>query len=364
MNGLLHGLRVLDVSSVLAGPMTGSFLAECGAEVLKVEAPGGDVTRTWRAKGEPGDRTSAYHAAANTGKSTVRQDLKSEDGQAWLHEALSTTDVLLQNMKWQDLDRMGLLPTSLLAKFPRLIHVRLLGSELDASRLAYDVVVQAETGFMSMNGHPDRPPARLPVALMDVLASHHMRAAVLGGLYQRERTGRGNYAEVSLMGSGLTALANQGTNALVNGMTPQRQGSSHPNIAPYGDLLHCEDGALVLAVGSQAQFEGLCRVLGCEGLATMDAFASNANRVLHREPLMDALNEAAQRWTRQALLEALHQAKVPAGAVYNVMEALDQPGIRARYVVEEEGLPRMRTSAIGWGGFRTSASGRDADAVG
>ena len=157
---------------------------------------------------------------------------------------------------------------------------------MDPSRLAYDVVIQAETGFMSMNGHPDKPPARMPVALMDVLASHHMRAAVLGGLFQREKTGLGWYAEVSLLGSGLTALANQGTNALINGKTPQRQGSSHPNIAPYGDLLECADGQLVLAVGSDAQFEGLCRTLGMEELLSEEAFHTNAERVVHRAPLM------------------------------------------------------------------------------
>ncbi|MEC7692866.1 MAG: CoA transferase, partial [Bacteroidota bacterium] len=233
-----------------------------------------------------------------------------------------------------------------------LVHIRLVGHDMDPSRLAYDVVIQAETGFMSMNGHPDKPPARMPVALMDILASHQMRAAVLGGLYQREKTGLGWYAEVSLLGSGLTALANQGTNALINGKTPQRQGSSHPNIAPYGDLLQCADGQLVLAVGSDAQFEGLCHTLGMEELLSEEAFHTNAERVVHRAPLMDALNQASKTWAWKDLHRALHEARVPAGAVLNVMEALRQPGVEARYVVEEEGLKRLKTSAIHVGGFQ------------
>ena len=352
MNGLLQGLKVLDLSSVLAGPLTGSFLAECGADVVKVEAPGGDVTRTWRAQGEATDQTSAYFASANTGKRVATCDLKSQEGRDWLRTRLAEADILLQNMKWQDLERMGLLPDQLAAFFPSLVHVRLVGHDMDSSRLAYDVVIQAETGFMSMNGHPDRPPARMPVALMDILASHQMRAAVLGGLYQREKTGKGWYAEVSLLGSGLTALANQGTNALINGKTPQRQGSAHPNIAPYGDLLRCRDGQLVLAVGSDAQFNGLCRTLDLEELASNEAFHTNALRVQHRERLIDTLNAAAKDWAWKDLHRTLHEARVPAGAVLNVMDALQQPGIEERYVLEEDGLKRLRTSAIEVGGFQ------------
>ena len=185
---------------------------------------------------------------------------------------------------------------------------------------------------------------------MDVLASHQMRAAVLGGLYRRERTGEGWYAEVSLLGSGLTALANQGTNALVNGNIPQRLGSSHPNIAPYGDLLQCRDGHIVLAVGSDNQFKGLCEVLGLSDIVQRPEFSSNATRVAHRDALMLELNNASKDRTRDDLQQTLHKAKVPAGAVLSVVEALNQPGIAERYVVKEDGLPRLKTSAIAVGG--------------
>ena len=353
MDGLLDGLKVVDLSSVLAGPMTGSFLAECGADVLKVEAPSGDVTQTWRVAGEPKDRISAYHAAANTGKRFTKCNLKTSEGRDWLDATLADADVLIQNMKWQDLALMNLLPHDLQIRFPRLVHVRLIGSEFDPDRLAYDVVVQAESGFMSMNGHPDRTPARLPVALMDVLASHHMRTAVLAGLYRRERTGHGSYAEVSLLGAGLTALANQATNVLINGKVPQRQGSEHPNIAPYGDVLSCRDRQIVLAVGSDAQFASLCRTLERPELIESAPFKTNTDRLEHRKDLMSALNEAAMSFNRNDLLSELLANKVPAGAIFNVKEALEQPRVRSAYVVHEDGLDRMKTSAIAPGGFKT-----------
>ena len=351
MEGLLDGLKVVDLSSVLAGPLTGSFLAECGATVLKVEGPNGDVTRTWRVANEPRNRTSAYHAAANIGKQWVTCNLKTPEGRKWLHEALFDADVLIQNMKWRDLAVMELLPHTLREQFPQLVHVRLIGSEFDPDRLAYDVVVQAESGFMSMNGHSDRPPARLPVALMDVLASHHMRAAVLGGLYRRAQTGTGNYAEISLLGAGLTALANQATNVLINGKVPQRQGSNHPNIAPYGDVLTCSDGEVVLAVGSDAQFENLCLTLRRPALSRDPRFETNTDRLENRTALMQILNEAAVSFDRSELLNELFNNNVPAGAIFSVKEALDQPEVRAAYVVEEDGLARMKTSAVALGGF-------------
>ena len=348
MNNVLNGLRVLDVSSVLAGPLTGRFLLESGATVLKVEPPGGDVTRTWRSKGEPAQVESAYYVSANQGKMVKRVDLKTEAGVHWLHEELDRTDVLLQNMKWNDLDKMGLHPTELAKKFPRLVHVRLIGSEFDADRLAYDVVVQAETGFMSMNGHPDHPPTKMPVALMDVMASHQMRTAVMAGLYQREQTGRGGYAEVSLLGSGLTALANQGTAWLMNRQIPERQGSQHPNIAPYGDLLTCRDGSLVLAVGSDAQFQALCEVLGVPALASDPRYLDNASRVFNRADLVQALNSASALLPRSELKASLLQAKVPVGSVFNVKEALEAPGVHEAYVLESGGNSSVRTSAISW----------------
>ncbi len=347
MEGVLTGVRVLDLSSVLAGPLAGTFLAECGADVTKVEAPGGDVTRSWKLPGEAPGPSSSYYEAANHGKTVVSHNLKTAEGQAWLQDILAHTDVLLQNMKWGDLDTMGLLPDRLSDAFPHLVHVRLVGFEQRSDRLAYDVVVQAESGFMSMNGTPDGPATKMPVAMMDILASHQMRAAVLGGLFHRERTGRGGYAEVSLWGSGLTALANQGTQWLMHGTVPQRMGSTHPNIAPYGDMLMCRDGDVVLAVGSDAQFKSLCNVLGCNGLTKDPRFRTNVQRVKHREALVAALNAKARQASRADLLAAFVERRVPAGAVRSVQEALDSEMAQA-YLTGSGDCCKLQTSAIRW----------------
>ena len=347
MEGVLTGVRVLDLSSVLAGPLTGTFLAECGADVTKVEAPGGDVTRSWKLPGEAPGPISSYYEAANHGKTVVSHNLKVPEGQAWLLDSLAHTDVLLHNMKWGDLDAMGLLPDRLSNAFPKLVQVRLVGFEQRPERLAYDVVVQAESGFMSMNGTPDGPATKMPVAMMDILASHQMRAAVLGGLFHRERTGRGGYAEVSLWGSGLTALANQGTQWLMQGTVPQRMGSTHPNIAPYGDMLTCRDGDVVLAVGSDAQFKSLCHVLGCDVLADDPRFRTNVERVKHRESLMKVLNAPARLFSRADLLAAFVERRVPAGAVHSVQEALDSEMAQA-YLTGSDDRRKVKTSAIRW----------------
>lgn len=343
---MFQGLKVLDLSTVLAGPLAGTFLAEGGARVLKIEPPTGDVTHTWKSSSENHVGTSAYYESANEGKEVFRVDLKTPQGQSWLKHELEDTDVLIQNMKWRDLQSMGLMPDALARDFPKLVHARLVGYEWDTDRLAYDVVVQAETGFMAMNGHAETPPCRLPVALMDILASHQLRCAVLTGLWKRAEGSGGCYAEVSLLGSGLTALANQGTAVLMNQARPQRMGSQHPHIAPYGDLLPTLDGDVVLAVGSDVQFLHLCEVLGLDELAHDAKYKDNTRRLEHRAQLMAVLSEASKSLSRPDLLKALHKAKVPAGAVFNVDEALNQPHVQEAYVVGKPGRRKLKTSAF------------------
>lgn len=326
--GPLESVRVLELASVLAGPLAATALAERGAQVTKVERPpAGDVTRSWKTALEPADaECSAYYESANGHKTVAWQDLSSPAGQEWLEQALADHDVLIENFKAADLAKFNLEPEDLARRHPHLIRVRLVGFDQAPERLAYDVVVQAETGFMSMNGFPDRPPVRMPVALMDVLASHQIRMAVLEGLLGRSAGKHGYFAEVSLEGSGLTALVNQATNQLVTGMTPQRNGGEHPNIAPYGDVLTCADGHVVLAVGNDRQFEGLCTVLGIPALADSPEFQTNQLRVKHRDALVKALNEAAARWEKEALESALRGAGAPAGVVRNLKEVFEGSG--------------------------------------
>lgn len=333
----LEGVRVLELASVLAGPLAGTALAVRGATVTKVERPPhGDVTRSWRGKSEaPARAESAYYASANAGKRVVWHDLATPEGRTWLEAALADHDVVLQNFKASDLAKFGLEPEQVAARHPHLIHVRLVGFAAAPDRLAYDVVVQAETGFMHMNGEPGAPPLRMPVALMDVLASHQIRAAVLEGLLGRAQGLGGCYAEVSLEESGISALVNQATNWLVNGQRPEAAGSLHPNIAPYGDLLKCSDGWMVLAVGSDRQFKLLCAILGHPEWAEEAQFASNPDRLAHRSALMALLNDAAGLRTRTELDAAFTAQGVPAGVVRGVDEVFVAGSTGAAMLIED-----------------------------
>ena len=334
-----EGLRVLELSSVLAGPLAGSFFAEGGAEVVKVEHPQwGDVTRSWRAVGEAVDaKISSYYASANTYKNVCRVDLRSEEGLKWLEEELSKADVLLQNFKEGDLAKFNLVPEDLAGRFPELVHIRLVGFADAPTRLAYDVVVQAETGFMHMNGSPDGPPTRMPVALMDVLASDHIKTAALSGLYSREKGVTGWYSEVSLERSGLAALVNRATNFLMNGDEQNRIGSEHPNIAPYGDIVTLKAGRqIVLAVGSDKQFRGLCEVLRLEDLAADERFLENASRVRNRAELMSELRGVfAEIEEEEVLMDDFLTKGVPAGLVRPLSEVFAEGTTGRDHLIDE-----------------------------
>jgi crotonobetainyl-CoA:carnitine CoA-transferase CaiB-like acyl-CoA transferase len=318
----LSGIRVLELASVLAGPLASTALAVRGATVTKVERPpGGDVTRTWKSLSEPrAHPASAYYASANANKSVAWQDLGTPEGRQWLDQQLAIHDVVIQNFKAADLAKFELDPAAVALRHPELVHVRLVGFPEAAERLAYDVVVQAETGFMSMNGEPGGLPLRMPVAMMDVLASHQIRAAVLEGLLGKARGLGGCYAEVSLEASGIAALVNQATNWLMNGELPEAMGSLHPNIAPYGDLLQCADGWMVLAVGNDRQFASLCQALGMGECATLPEFCTNGLRLENRDVLMEKLNAHSRSQSRQALDATFTELGVPAGVVRTVDE--------------------------------------------
>ena len=341
-----EGLRVLELASVLAGPLAGSFFAEGGATVVKVEHPSlGDITRSWKSGNEEEeDSTSAYYAAANTYKNVCRVDLTTQEGQVWLSEELQKCDILLQNFKESDLVKFKLVPAKIAETFPQLIHIRLVGFASQPERLAYDVVVQAETGFMHMNGDKNGEATKMPVAMMDILASHQIRSAALSGLYAREKGARGWFAEVSLELSGISALANQATDYLMNENVPQRQGSLHPSIAPYGEQLQLEGGNIVLAVGSDAQFSALCKILGCSELETDMRFCNNQSRVKNRHHLTKKLQDLAVLHSRDSLLTSFHTKGVPAGAIRDLHEVFS-PGTPGSNAVIEEDLEGAKRTA-------------------
>ncbi|NBC01756.1 MAG: CoA transferase [Bacteroidetes bacterium] len=316
---MLSDLVVLELASVLAGPSVGQFFAELGATVIKVENPHtqGDVTRRWTLPGEtPADDRSAYFCCCNYGKQSLALDLGVAAGQEVLHTLVSDADIVIASYRPGTAENLGADAATLCALNPALLYGHITGYGPDNPRAGYDAIIQAESGFMAMNGAPDGPPTKLPVALMDVLAAHQLKQALLVGLLQRTTTGRGGYFPVSLMQAAVSGLANQATNYLVAGHVPQRMGSAHPNIAPYGTPYATGDGGeVILAVGTDRQFAALCRVLDVPALASDARFATNAARVEHRAALDEVLRRAIGAQERTPLLEALQARHVPAGAV-------------------------------------------------
>lgn len=365
VDGPLKGLRVLELAAVLAGPSVGSFLAELGASVLKVEHPGtgGDVTRGWRLPGEPcGSEqvaradakglqdqalsVSAYYASANFGKQVLLADLKDPKDALRVKDIVAQSDVVIGSFRPGADRRLGLDPQTLMAAHPRLVVARISGYGPDQSRAAYDLVLQAETGWMSMNGPPDASPSKLPVALVDVLAAHQLKQAILLALLQREKDGKGRLVEVSLYDASLSALANQASNWLMAGHSPGPMGSLHPNIAPYGECFPCSDGhLLVLAVGAESHFETLCKILEISPLNEDPRFASNAERVRHRSELQELLAPAFKRRSRKAWLDAFSDGGVPAGAVHALPEVFAAPAAQAMVLDDERGR-RVRQVAF------------------
>ena len=349
------GLRVLELATVLAGPQVGQFFAELGAAVLKVEAPAGDVTRTWRTAGDdPDSSVSAYFAASNWGKTGMVLDLAQPAAQAELRQLATQADVLVASFKPGAAEKLGAGPGPLRALNPRLIYAHLTGYGPASPRVGYDAVLQAETGFMHLNAAgPLDPPQKMPVALIDLLAAHQLKEGVLTALYQREKTGRGALIEVSLLDSALASLANQGATWLATGRDPAPRGSGHPSIVPYGTVYRAADGQrLVLAVGTDAQFEQLCRVLQRPHWAQETRFATNPARVRHRPALEELLLVRVAELNGAALLPELARLGVPAGAVRSVGEALSQEAAQAMLLPPAAAYPHpgLRTVA-----FRSSA---------
>ena len=350
------GLRVLELATVLAGPQVGQFFAELGADVVKVEPPTGDVTRTWRTPGDdPGSSVSAYFAASNWGKTSLFLDLTQPTGQADLHQLAGAADVLIASYKPGDAAKLAADYPRLAAANPRLIYAHLTGYGPASARVGYDAVLQAETGFMHLNAaSASHPPQKMPVALMDLLAAHQLKEGILTALYQREKTGLGSLVEVSLLDSALASLVNQGATWLVTGRDPVPLGSGHPGIVPYGTVYRAADGQqLVLAVGTDAQFRQLCAILQRPRWAVEPRFATNPARVLHRAALEELLLVRIAELQGGALLHELARLGVPAGAVRSVGEALDSEAAQAMLLPPggpEFPYPGLRTVA-----FRSSA---------
>tara|TARA_R110000796_G_scaffold231631_2_gene349586 strand:- start:7044 stop:8252 length:1209 start_codon:yes stop_codon:yes gene_type:complete len=335
-------IKIIELASVLAGPSVGQFFAELGAEVIKVESPktGGDVTRSWLFKGEKRNGTvSAYFTSVNWGKKSLSIDLSNKEERAIVYKLVKNADIVIASYKSGDAEKLGVDYETLKALNPQLIYGQITGYGLDNPKVGYDAVIQAESGFMSINGEQGANPLKMPVALIDVLAGHQLKEALLVALIERMENGHGKFVQVALIDAAISALVNQGANWLVGQNEPKSMGNLHPNIAPYGELFSTKDGRqLLLAVGNDKQFKNLCRILEISDIAQ---FSTNQERVVNREELNEVLSGKIELWASEELLETLVDEQVPAGLVTTVKEALDQR--ESHWFLKTDGLTGLRS---------------------
>ena len=344
-SGPLAGIRVVDCSTVLAGPYATMLLGDLGADVIKVEPPDGDATRGW---GPPwvGDdaatRTAAYALAVNRNKRSIRLDLRTDIGREVLGRLLEKGDVLVENFRAGGLARLGFADAALARLNPGLVHLAITGygpDSPDPARPGYDFVIQAESGLMSItgpaDGEPGAGPFKVGVAMSDVLAGLNGAVAILAALVARERAGPaaadGQRIDLSLLGSTLAALVNQAQNAFVGGESPGRLGNAHPNIVPY-ETFETADGTIAVAVGSERQWPRFCRALGLPALADDLRFATNGDRVEHRTELIPTLVARFAERATDEWLAALEAAEIPAGPINDIAAAFASPWAAGRTV--------------------------------
>jgi len=351
MEKILEGIKVLELASVLAGPSVGMFFSELGAEVIKVEnAPaGGDATRKWKVEGEdPALPVSAYFASINYKKQYVFKDLRNPQHLEEVFELARQSDVLISNFKTGDAEKFGVEYAKVKAINPRIVYAHLRGFDSDIHRAGYDVIAQAETGYMSMNGTPESGPLKFPVAIIDILAAQQLKEGIMVGLWRRERSGKGCYVETSLEAAGLASLVNQASAYLMYDKVPLPTGSMHPGICPYGDTFSCSDGKpIVLAVGTDKQFAKLCRLLGEPELSADSRFSTNPARVVNRVALSEELARLFLLHQRDTIMQQLIAEDVPAGAIRDLSEVF--AGEFAKSMVLEEtidGVPTRRVKTV------------------
>ena len=335
---LLEGVRVLDLSRVLAGPWAAQLLADYGADVIKVERPDtGDDTRAW---GPPwwdqeGDRVGVYFLCANRGKRSVAIDIASPEGIAQVKSLAMQADVLVENYKVGQLAKYGLDAASLQALNPRLIYCSVTGYGQDgpmAHKAGYDMAVQAEGGLMSITGEPGGEPQKVGVAITDLMTGLYASTAILAALNERHRTGRGRVIDACLFDVQVAMLANQASNRLVGGLRPTRMGNAHPTIVPYG-VFPTQDGHIVLAIGNDGQFARFCEAAGRTSVAQDARFATNPARVVNRAEILPQVAEWTRTRTTAAWVDLLGPAAVPAAPILEVADVMDHPQTLARGMV-------------------------------
>ncbi len=342
-NQALSGIRILDFTRVLAGPTCTMLLGDMGADVIKIEHPlRGDDTRHWGPPwlGEGGSRQSAYFLSVNRNKRSITLNLKHERGQEIVRQLVKSADVVIENFKLGQMASFGLGYDDLKMINPALVYCSITGfgqTGQYSNRPGYDYVVQAMSGLMSITGASDGEPHKVGVAISDVITGLFASNAILSAIRYAEKTGEGQVIDVSLLDSQIAALVNIASNFLVSGQTPPRLGNLHPNIVPY-QTFTASDGDFVLAVGNDSQFRHLCTLLDRDDLATDPRFMTNPERVAYRDILVPILSELFKVKPVKYWVEKLLSAGIPAGSINSVAQALTDPHIIERGLVQETTL--------------------------
>ena len=357
--GALAGIRVLDLSRVLAGPWCTQMLADLGADVVKVERPGlGDDTRQWGPpflKDAQGNDThqASYFTACNRNKRSVTIDMATPEGQALIKQMALQADIVVENFKVGGLKQYGLDHESLRALNPRLIYCSVTGFGQDgpyAERAGYDLMVQAMTGLMSITGQADNQPGggpmRVGVAVIDLFTGLYASNAILAALNVRHHTGQGQHIDMALLDVGMAVLANQAAGFLATGQAPGRMGNSHPSLAPYQDF-PTQDGNMLLAIGNDGQFQRFCAAAGQPQWASDERFATNTLRVKHRAELIPAMEAVTRSRTTAAWIALLEDKAVPCGPINTIAQAFDDAQVKARGLAVS--LPRWKDGEVGDG---------------
>lgn len=319
----LDGIVIADFSRVLAGPYATMLLADMGAEVIKVESPGGDDTRSWVPPVRP-DGVSTYYSAINRNKKSVVLNLKDQEDLAAARELAARADVVIENFKPGGLKRFGLDYSSVRERNEAVIYCSIsgFGTAEGAALPGYDLIVQAMSGLMSLTGDPKGEPYRAGISVFDVMAGLHSTIGILAALHHRDRTGEGQNIETSLMASAMSGLVNQTSAYVAGGVTPFRMGNAHPSLFPY-EALPTKDDDLIITAGNNAQFRKLCAVLGVTELADDERFADNADRTRLREELRPLLVERLKTRTAEEWFEKLNEAGVPNGPINTIKQGVE-----------------------------------------
>ncbi len=336
--GPLSGLRVLDLTRILAGPTCTQLLGDFGADVVKVEKPGlGDDTRGWgppyvRTKDGQDTRESAYYLASNRNKRSIAVDIATPEGADTVRTLARHCDILVENFKLGGLAKYGLDYVTLRTVSPEIIYCSITGfgqTGPNAPRPGYDLMAQGYGGMMSLTGAPDGEPMKVAVGISDVMCGMYAATAILAALRHRDRTGEGQYIDIALVDTQIAWLVNEGVNYLTSGNLPERRGNQHANIVPY-QAFEASDGFVIIAVGNDAQFARFCEVIERGELASNPAYANNTARIENRTALIDTLIPILMRFSKDELIEKLQGAAVPCGPIYDLEEVFASDQVAAR----------------------------------